>query len=598
MSKLYNADAACLRYVVPFKFSIEFNKAVEKVEKQEYVKPGKMAKKLWERKISTSKENESDLYSYVKNEFLFDDDNNNLPETKSGFEWLYLGSTESSNSDRNKRKKLSYFYGGIDKNKKNKGEQWDLPDDPWNIDVINVGLILFRNGLGFIWYELQVNGIKNSDQLVDFQNNIKELNRSGPSRIWEKIYVEPECGIELGNKEYLVPFHFGNWINGLLAFFDDKGVEGIKYFAERKNSYSSFVKINMKKLVNLKNSIINAQQTDESNKETKNLCKIINMTAPDKAILFSYVMLEKCKEQDEDLLDDRYTLTYWIANGYKSSYHFSDELKKEIKRPFDNVMWYATQEGVAYLAWPEQDNESVFKSGIASKIRTDYFVLFIKNLYQSYTLLIYAERIQNEISAVNGESLEKQLDQKITELFGEINLFLTKSMATSVSHIHHQNEFYDYVKKQLRIREDVESVTSGLKALDVLQREQRKRDDNKRNQELLKVEKERERKAQREKGIIEAREKKRDEKLQAIMGLFTLLGIFSAFTDFSAFVDSYFRNGGLFKDIGMVKEIIVSIFLLTIVVVSVMAIVFTVMAIINVFKKDVNNISEKNKKNN
>ena len=44
--------------------------------------------------------------------------------------------------------------------------------------------------------------------------------------------------------------------------------------------------------------------------------------------------------------------------------------------------------------------------------------------------MLYAEKIQAEISAVSGKYLTEPFDKRITELFEEINLFLTKSMAT------------------------------------------------------------------------------------------------------------------------------------------------------------------------
>lgn len=118
------------------------------------------------------------------------------------------------------------------------------------------------------------------------------------------------------------------------------------------------------------------------------------------------------------------------------------------------------------MAWVDEDNKEVFKSLIPSKVRTDYFALYMKILYQSFSLLLYAEKIQTNILASSEKYIAEPLDKKITNLFGEINLFLTKSMATSVSHIHHQSEFYVYIKKQLRIQDDVESLTLGLNALD------------------------------------------------------------------------------------------------------------------------------------
>ena len=97
---------------------------------------------------------------------------------------------------------------------------------------------------------------------------------------------------------------------------------------------------------------------------------------------------------------------------------------------------------------------------------------------------------------------EKELD----ELYKKMNDFLMKSMATSVSHTHHQSEFYVYLKKRLRISEDVESVTAGLDAMDGIIRQQ-----------------------QDDEG------KKRDNLTQVVLGFVSVLSIISAFNDWHQF---------------------------------------------------------------
>ena len=303
---------------------------------------------------------------------------------------------------------------------------------------------------------------------------------------------------------------------------------------------------------------------------------------PDKAILFTYVSFGSRTAEDD--LENKYSLIFHITNGYKDSYHFSSEVKSEIKRPFDNALWYATQEGAAYLSWPVADNKEVFDSLIPSKVRTDYFALYLKVLYQSFSLLVYAEKIQAEISAVNGKYLTEPLDKKITELFGEINLFLTKSMATSVSHIHHQSEFYVYLKNQLRVHDDVKSVTSGLNALDILQREQRQREESKRVQDAWQEEQRRDREAQEERAKREDREKKSDGKIQAIMGLFALLGISSALVDCFDFIGKFDPQNGDFWDLVCTTQGWEIAFFVVIGIISVIAIVVSVKAIIDAFR--------------
>lgn len=209
------------------------------------------------------------------------------------------------------------------------------------------------------------------------------------------------------------------------------------------------------------------------------------------------------------------------------------------------MIWYATQEGAAYFAWPAEDNQQTFLKYIPGKIRRDYFTLYIKTLYQSFSLLVYAEKIQNGISIEKGNS----------DLFAEINLFLTKSMATSVSHIHHQSEFYVYLNRQLRVKEDVESVTAGLSALEAVWTEKRNRE-----------------------------ESKSDAKLQAIMGLFALLGISSAFADCYGFIDELV-NGQIWQNLDQLQRYMTAGFMGLIALISLLALKFSIKAVIDAFSK-------------
>ena len=88
-----------------------------------------------------------------------------------------------------------------------------------------------------------------------------------------------------------------------------------------------------------------------------------------------------------------------------------------------------------------------------------------------------------------------------------------------------QSEFFIYLKKQLHVHEDVKSVTSGLDAVNSLlqetHREEREEKDKREQQEWR---------------LAEARERKSDNKLQAIMGLLAFLGIGSAFVDWFDFL--------------------------------------------------------------
>lgn len=250
---------------------------------------------------------------------------------------------------------------------------------------------------------------------------------------------------------------------------------------------------------------------------------------PVKTLLYTYASLQGEHAAPYDDI-------YHLANGYGPNIRYSEETARDIRQPFQDTYWYATQEGAAYLVWPNEANRQYYEGDFLRKARGDYFTLYLKVLYQSYSLLIYAERIQSEISAVKGSHLPEPADQNISALCSEINLFLVKSMATSVSHVHHQSEFYIYLKERLRIHDDVKSVTSGLNALDTLHREQDK------------IEEER---AERER---EQRDKASDTRIERGMTILSILSVFSALVDCFDFIAKFPRDGGEYWELPVVWQ--------------------------------------------
>lgn len=458
--KEYKLLKTCLRYVVPFAFDVDgsaFSELCASVEGQKEADQEGKVHTVWKKNYVKAHGPESDLYGYVKSEFLFEDKNSSIDKEHLGYSWNHWMNRKNK-EDVNYVLRLEYDFG-----KKQFCE----------IKIIRAGLYLFRTGLGLFWYEIErPMELSESSQLVHFQNVFRELNRA------KRFYRNGK------------PFALGTWIAELLSFLS------VHFLAERW------------------------PQTDTV--EGRKLSAKQQMV-PDKALLFSYVCMEDDGETKEH---EREQLAFYLANGYKESFVYSGENDDKMRRPFGTSLWYATQEGAAYLAWPTKENRRTFTGTIFSKFKVDYFTLYIKTLYQSFSLLIYAERIQKEISADYTTYAVKTVQdsgsgeeiKKATDLITEINLFLTKSMATSVSHLHHQNDFYGYLKEQLNVVEDVRSVTSGLKTMD-----------------LILVRKETQ-EAEEQERIMEAEEKRRDDHIQAGVGLFSVLAIGSALIDTFEFV--------------------------------------------------------------
>lgn len=557
-------DASCFRYVVPFQFDLHFENAVTLTDGQficgtEFSPP----KPKWLRVVAGKKKAESDLYNYIRNETCFDSERGPLREDRYGCSWLYYGSDESSMRDGQHIFELRYFPNST-------SNRLDL-SRTLDLSVRNVGLTLYRNGIGLIWYEIKMPKELRSDEVQLLQYRIRELNRE--IWFWRKVNTEPSFGFvsEVINtkanriiKKYLEPFSIGFWINQELSFLS------VKFIAERRAGYANVFKKAIDSLPAGEVEIIRADSVP--------IEQFAN--APDKAVLFTYVAFSG--KPTGAISDERVALAFHLANGYKNSYHCSSDVFRDMAFPFDDMIWYATQEGAACLVWPRDDNRQFFTTVYPLKIIEDYFTLFLKTLFQSYSMLLYANRIQTEISADAYANLTASSNRAVVSLYAEINVFLMKSMATSVSHIHHQSAFYNYLNQQLRILDDVNSVTAGLASLDAIQREQRQREEARRNADEQAAALERYHKQEKERLLQDERQKKRDNQLQAIMGLFALLGIASALMDCFDFI-GYFENNGAWYTATDGTRLLSLVLFAVIGIISCMAICFSVRALIEAF---------------
>lgn len=475
------------RYVVPFKTNDKFKEVCYNVENFD----GNLDPKWIKIKSNESKTNnpkfkwilnnennqysnltsESDLYKHIKNEFVSRD--TELRDNKVGISWLL------ENNDLSLFTKFRIY------------ESKDY-DPSWKDFMISkMGLYLFRNNLGFLWYEVNAD-FKDYADLEAFQNSFKELNHLKRVFALTKesngiyIKIKKMKGLLDEAIEYALPISFGDWIDDILKKTLNTD---IMYIASRKNSYETFLKnygfiadeLNCG-VSNKYESLINSSKT--FNKLTEDVC--------DKAILYSYITTNGSDDVSVD--KTKRSISYHLTNGYKESYLYTDELSSQMYQPFDNVLWFVTREGCSISAWPlktngrdkNKENGGFFNGNFATTVSTDYFHLFIRGLYQSYSLLLFSERIQYNVSGlkktyedefeVDDINMIKHNRKVIEELALDINLFFTKNITTSVSHINHQNDFYNYLVKQLRINEESECIIKGLDALNEIIAKQNEND--------------------------------------------------------------------------------------------------------------------------
>lgn len=502
----YNILASRLRYIVPFEIDFgndgngktfeQVCKIIDDYTDYPYSFLGKQKTDIsgkWVREKLTN--GEQDLYGYIIDEFAVTEEIDPKEDIeKAGCFWHYQGFGKTP---------FSFEYTN--------GTDYENSTIIWKLSIVDMGLYIFRSGVGFIWYEVKPDKkqIKTSTELIHFQNKFKELDRGKNNHLWVRKELMP---IDMECQSDMIPFMMGNWIAERLQFLN------VRYQASRKNSYPTLLSAYI--------STHSGQQEDEK-KLFDDLSAQCLMQCPDKALLFSYVVFEHDDSWKKNF--NSLQTVYYLTNGYKESYEMSEDIVDTVRNPFSNVYWSASREGCGYFAWTSKEesnhNYRFFCKNQYSKIMNDYFLLYIRAIYQSYSLMRYAvytsEILPNDYRKYLSVSKDtEKITEKISSIEAEISLFLVKSMVTSVSHIHHQNEFYGYLIDRLAVKEDVESVTAGLAALTALQHESL-------------VEKQ-----QAERDQDEKREKEVDNTFQIGLGLMTFLTGISAVTDAYGIVSS------------------------------------------------------------
>lgn len=411
-----------------------------------FIKGGNDALKPLERVTKDNSPFEGNLFNYIRDEFKFSkEDSSN--SSKFGFSWK-------------KETDTPFLDFNIEYN-----EEFENNRECVNITSREYGLYLFKNSLGIFWMELKPN-IKapfTCSKLIDFLYVIRELT-----------YPVNDSELYINNKR----FYLGNWIRNELF---NLGLKDFVFLDEIKSLSNS------EKMV------------------------------PNNPLLFTYIVFD----QEDTILnhEEKRKLSYFITNGYSRKLNYHSRIDNSIKYAFKNVVWNATTEGSSFLIWYNGDNDEDYISPnnntpgrIPLYFKNDYFTLYIKVLFQSLSLMIYSQRIHSDIKVFSPNNTKNkdhsQLIDALNDIDEEINVFLLKGMATSVSHLSKQNEYYNFLKSNLKIKEDINSVTSGISAISEIQQSKMDKDEG-----------------------------DRDRMLQLVLGIVSILAISSALTDTISFID-------------------------------------------------------------
>ncbi len=499
----YSVNQYRLRYVVPFEFKAEdfdFEKEINEAN-------SKLAGIGWEpapvipKFDKNGKKFETDVYYHIIHEFDPVKDNSGNERTKERM-GLYWHNTKLATDP-----KRILMIGDC--------KETDLPYPNILINIYDAGLYIFRTGIGLLWYEVTLKKLVHKGEgyttdddekfmsrtLCYFQYLFKELNRFKLLYEIEGVPKQTDEGKPLyivGEKARLL----GNWICDLLDPLYDK----IRFVSQRRNIFWD----------------------EEPRMEG------LRKDVPDKAHLFSCVVFDY--DEKYEYSEDALRTAYYLSNGYKESYKMSSQYESSARRPFNNVIWVASREGCGYYSWPtgkgnESDEPFFCGKNHSTKVVNDYFTMYIRVLYISCSLFRYARsasaltEIPCDIKRYAEDEDTKSINDNINNLSLKINIFLTKSILTSVSHIQHQNEFYSYLMNRLNVDEDIKSVTMGLDAL---------------NEMSARMVEDKRRKDQEE---DDRAERKSESRFQAGLGLMTFLAFFSAVAD-SLGIIAFFTQSG------------------------------------------------------
>lgn len=167
-----------------------------------------------------------------------------------------------------------------------------------------MGIIVYKNGVGLLWYELSYSGINSTGDYLTLLHELKELARFN-SKAHIRIGFDSEKKVPLYQD-----FNYGMWIHNLLLC---TGVD-IHFWAERY------------------------QKTGEKKK-----------TIPDKAVLFQYIYINgECDEISK--------LAYRVANGYDQKYNIPTFEEGDMYKPFGNGVIFTSSSGTVYVVCDKDTN--------------------------------------------------------------------------------------------------------------------------------------------------------------------------------------------------------------------------------------------------
>lgn len=316
------------------------------------------------------------------------------------------------------------------------------------VKISNSYIYLYKNGIGFFSYNFEADDLVDSEHIKYFLNKYKEYSYPQSA-----LYID--TGKIDNNKKVYKVFMLGPWIVSELKNLN------VKFIPERENIYKS-----------IENIICNDAQIHNKLYMPENIeleydskyCDI--NTIPDKATLFTYLAFENNYNSTELEMDE---FAYHVSNGYRDSYKYSPTKDNTPYHPFSNATWSASNEGCAYISYPDESNNKYFTKTLPERIQYSYKYLFIRALYEKISLQMYSNEISESIYYSSDEILKGSNLNKTRKLQAEVNLFRAKILGTSVSHVSHHLDFYAHIIERLEIEDLSKKLAASLDSINSVQ---------------------------------------------------------------------------------------------------------------------------------
>lgn len=299
-----------------------------------------------------------------------------------------------------------------------------------------IGLLIFHDGIGILWYEIDACSIVDMEDFLDFAYSLKELSRGDNEKNYSLINI-PVSGKE--DVQYKV-------------LEQDKNIEVL----ELKETKQGMIAV-CKKKIQLYRDVLSKYISCISIDSFFSNRKKEGIILPDRGIAFSWIY-EIVDEKNNIKAHD---LAFHLGRNYKSSYEMATNYREQdFYEPFDDSIWYGSLEGCGNYTGPTRQKE-FYNSGYEQRLNT-YYYIYILCLGQYYSLLQLAQDIStlptdDRMYSTRSNILEKMLDK--------IHIFNLKNNYSQVGHLTQHNEFYDYLQSKLGINKMQQELEVELQSL-------------------------------------------------------------------------------------------------------------------------------------